>query len=114
MGRDNPAYQHRVEIQARDIRWKNRLRYPVDVYAKIYEYRNPLNELGTNKIYHDFGTDFENGEIRFLQTVQPGEEIDGILDGVSVLPVRCTIARTNNKYVLQLGIKLLGRCRGLF
>ena len=83
MGRENPALQHRVEIQARDIRWRNGLQFPVDVYAKIYEYRNPLNELGTNKIYHDYGTGFINGEIRFLQTVQPGEEIDGILGDVS-------------------------------
>jgi hypothetical protein len=108
MGRDNPAYQHRVEIQARDIRWKNCLRYPVDVYAKIYEYRNPLNELGTNKIYHDFGTDFENGEIRFLQTVQPGEEIDGILDGVSVLPLGVPLPEPTENMYYSIGIKLLG------
>ena len=108
MGRDDPAYQHRVEIQARDIRWKNRLRFPVDVYIKIYEYRNPLNELGTNKIYHDFGTDFKNGEIRFLQTVQPGEEIDGILDGVSVLPLGVPLPEPTINMYYSLGIKLLG------
>ena len=108
MGRENPAYQHRVEIQARDIRWKNRLQYPVDVYAKIYEYRNPLNATNPYLHYHDFGTDFENGEIRFLQTVQPGEEIDGILDGVSVLPLGVPLPEPTENMYYSIGIKLLG------
>ena len=108
MGRENPAYKHRVEIQARDIRWKNRLQYPVDVYAKIYEYRNPLKTTNQKLHYQDYGTGFENGEIRFLQTVQPGEEIDGILDGVSVLPLGVPLPEPTEHMYYSLGIKLLG------
>lgn len=108
MGRENPALQHRVEIQERDIRWQNRLQYPVDVYAKIYEYRNPLNATNPYLHYHNFGTDFANCEIRFLQTVQPGDYIDGILDGVSVLPVGVPLPEPTKNMYYSLGIKLLG------
>ena len=97
---------HSVSFEKRDIRWKNRLQFPVDVYAVIYDYKNPLNELGTNKMYHDYGTGFVNGEIRFLQTVQPGNEIGHFFDSVSMIP-DVAMPAPNQELYYSIGIKLL-------
>ncbi|MFA6805229.1 MAG: hypothetical protein WCR17_04560 [Candidatus Methanomethylophilaceae archaeon] len=97
---------HSVSFEMRDIRWVNRLQYPVDVYAAIYDYKNPLNGLGTNKIYHDFGTGFVNGEIRFLQTVQPGAEIGHFFDSISVIP-DAPMPASGQELSYSIGIKLI-------
>lgn len=98
---------HTVSFEKRDTRWQNRLQFPVDVYAVVYDYKNPLNELGTNKIYHDFGTGYTNGEIRFLQTVQPGGEIGHFFDEISMIP-DVAMPDPNQELYYSIGIKLLG------
>lgn len=98
---------HTVSFEKRDIRWQNRLQFPVDVYAVVYDYKNPLNELGTNKIYHDFGTGFVNGEIRFLRTVQPGDEIGHFFDAVSMIPDGVAMPDPNQELYYSIGIKLI-------
>ena len=99
---------HDVIFEKRDIRWRNMLQYPVDVYGIAYQPSIYPYYGGTTRQYHDFGTGWTEGERRFLGTIQPGDEAGYFFEDVDWynLGQALPVAGQTNGYCMA--IKLVG------